>query len=270
MEIGRLRTESPRLDAALAQAAQTQARNEEAARKLEAFKVRIMGLLTATDYRWPDDLPFIRIPKSALTEVRPSRGIDNTDIEDWAVEVLGMTPEEKQRTVQALQEYTLTMAHLAGACAYETNYLPPDLVDRWSKGQWKSIMIPALGADAKSLAVSMVAQISQILGEERGKLLVGNLVAGEDYVAGWLGRCLEFTGEPQLFTICIDRENPGELHEGEYWTHDGISSGGSGVHSITNSVPRRWAFVHEVIVSQFFDPWLRQLDLTNSATGTTP
>src|SRR6266446_3194589 len=55
-DIDRLRAESTRLDAALADAMNNQARYEAAAGKLGDLKARVRGLLTDVDYQWPDDL----------------------------------------------------------------------------------------------------------------------------------------------------------------------------------------------------------------------
>ena len=53
----------------MAQANEAAARAAESAQAFEAWKKRIRGLLTAADYHWPDDSPFVRIPKSALPEL---------------------------------------------------------------------------------------------------------------------------------------------------------------------------------------------------------
>ena len=98
-ELERLRAELARLALAAQEAEAGQRQQQEAVRKLDALKAKVFGLLTATNYRWPDDSPFVRIPKSAIKQIGPHRGIHaRGTLDNWAAELLAMTPEERQQT----------------------------------------------------------------------------------------------------------------------------------------------------------------------------
>ena len=139
------------------------------------MKARLFGLLTAADYHWPEDLDFVRIPKSAVKELNPILAVDVTGkIKDWGAELLGLTPEEKQRAEAALQAHAQAVSQLAANRAYETNSLPASLATHWAGKPYKSIWVPPLGADAQSLMAGLLAQVGDALGEERAQLLLGD------------------------------------------------------------------------------------------------
>src|SRR5208337_348902 len=124
-ETERMRAVSGKLEQSVAQANEAAARAAESARAFEAWKKRIRGLLTAADYRWPDDSPFVRIPKSALAELselsdaQPFRspGV----VLPYAHELMGMTPAERQSVEESLHRHFADMEGKIEAGIYETN-----------------------------------------------------------------------------------------------------------------------------------------------------
>jgi RNA polymerase sigma factor (sigma-70 family) len=269
VEIERLRAELVRLSDSLATAASTQDRDKEAESRLATLKTRIFGLLTGSDYRWPDDLPFIRVPKSALREINPGQAFDTAGkLQDWGVEVLGMTPGENQRIEQIVQDYLQGMIRLITTRAYETNDLPNDLANRWGKNHWKTIAVPALSEEARLLADVMVEQLGQTLGTERANLLMGDAVARNARLYSWLGDCLNFTDEPQIVTVCIDLTNADGIECQIFKSGSRGSSGGGWRFGNKDTV--RLFTLPDAVNRQFFDPWLRQLGITHSLSQSAP
>jgi len=263
-DVARLRSESTRLDGALARATDARGRNNETARKEDPLKARLFGLLTAVDYHWPEDLAFVRIPKSAVKELNPLRCVNREGkLQDWAAELLGLTPDEKQRTEEALRAHSQALSELAATRAYETNYLPAALATHWTGNPYKSIWVPPLGTDTQPLVVNLLAQVGDVLGEERAQLLLGNVVAGKNTFSQWFGGSGDLS-KGALFTVCVNPAHPDGLEYGTY--QDG--SGGGGVHENRHEV--RLAFLPDAISSRFFDPWLAQMGITNSAPQANP
>ena len=263
-EVARLRGQSSRLDGALSQATEGRVRGDEAARKEAALKARLFGLLTAADYHWPNDLDFVRIPKSAVKELNPLRAVNvSGDIQDWGAELLGLTPEEKQRTEAALRAYSQAFSQLAVSRAYETNYLAPSVATRWAGHPYKSVWVPPLGADAQPLIANLRAQVSEVLGEERTQLLLGDAAGGRMGYSTW-GRTFLGLSSGELYTVCVNLDDPTKISYGQFLN----GNGGSGVSRHANEV--RIYSQPDAIASQFFNPWLAQLGLTNTASRANP
>jgi hypothetical protein len=263
-EVSRLRAESTRLDGVLARATDARARAEEVARKDDALKARLFGLLTAADYHWPEDLDFVRIPKSAVKELHPILAVDAAGkIKDWGAELLCLTPEEKQRAEAALQAHAQALSQLAANRAYETNSLPASLATHWAGKPYKSVWVPPLGADAQPLMADLLAQVGDALGEERAQLLLGADAPGKPAYSQW-GKTVGGLYRGTLFTVCVNPDQPDGLDYGQY--QDAVGNRGRSKNRnqlLLNSLP-------EAISSQFFDPWLAQMGITNTATRANP
>ncbi len=247
-EIERLRAESARLEAALAEAVQTQARYAEAARKLEALKARVRGLLTDANYHWPEDLPYVRIPKAMVKSlVRPLGGLDEP-----LLELLGVTAQEEAPTAQALANYARGVEALMAADAYETN-LPAAQTGRLTK----TVIVPPLGRPLKTLAEDTQSQLTALLGADREKLLFGGWEQGAIQLF-WPGNLWKISEQPQTLTVWVEpaATNGGEPRYGasRSSTMGGTSSEGRGS---LGEVPR-------AIAARFFVPWLEQFGITNS------
>ena len=259
-DVARLRAQSTRLDGALAQATSAQARTQHIVSKDDALKARLLGLLTAADYHWPKDLDFVRIPKSAVKELNPILAVDVAGkIKDWGAELLGLTPEEKQRAEAVLQAHAQALSQLAANRAYETNSLAASLAPHWAGKPYKSIWVPPLGADAQPLMADLLAQIGDTLGEERAQLLLGAAAAGKAAYSQW-GKTVGGLYRGTLFTVCVNPDQPDGLEYGQYQDAVGGRGRSKNRHQLLlYSLP-------EAISSQFFDPWLAQMGITNTAT----
>jgi len=263
-EVARLRTESMRLDGALARATAAQARTQETASREDPLKARLFGLLTAADYRWPEDLDFVRIPKAAVKELNPLRAVDVAGkIQDWGAELLGLSPEEKQRTEAALRAHAQAVSQLAASQAYETNSLPAVLATLWAGNPYKSIWVPPLGADTQPLMANLLAQVGDALGDERAQLLLGDAAAGKAGYSLWR-QAVGDLSQGELFTVCVNPDHPDGLEFGAY--RDG--NGGGGVQENKHEV--KLYSLPEAISSRFFDPWLAQMGITNTAARANP
>src|SRR6185312_2628724 len=125
-ELEQLRGESAKLDGTLAEAEANRVRYEKAAEKLEALKTRMRGLLTDANYRWPGDLPYVRVSKKTVKDLKlldawPGTFSPSGKLTEKAQELLGITAEEKAPTEQALASYWNSVENLMAENAYETN-----------------------------------------------------------------------------------------------------------------------------------------------------
>jgi RNA polymerase sigma factor (sigma-70 family) len=263
-EVSRLRAESTRLDTRLARAAEVGATAATIASKEDPLKARLFGLLSATDYRWPEDLPFVRIPKSAIKELNPLRGVDNAGhMQGWAAELLGLTPEEKQRVEETLRAHSEALSQMAAAHAYETNDLPESLAEHWAGKPHKSVYVPPLGTEVDTVLANLLGQAQQALGDERAQLLVGDLSTGNGRFTQW-GRALGGLTQGELITVCFDPDYPGGLQYGQYLNGSGAQRVGRDPHALPlYAVP-------EPVATQFFAPWLAQFGITNIASRPLP
>jgi RNA polymerase sigma factor (sigma-70 family) len=249
-ELGRLKSESARLDGALAAAEKERGRYEAAAEKLETLKRRVKGLLTDANYHWPDDLPYVRVPKATLRSLddqkRPKWGLG-----ELALELYGITAQEKAPAQQALADYFRGVDDLMATTAYETN-LPDAQTGRFTK----TVMVPPLGQPLKALAQETGQRLTDILGAEREKLLFGGWDEGAIQLF-WPGNLWKISEAPQTLTAWVE---PASTTGGAPRYGFGRSSpwGGTSARG-PNSVD-----IPGPIVEQFFNPWLEQFGITNS------
>jgi hypothetical protein len=165
-EAERLRAESNRLEGARVRASLTQANEQEAARKLESLKARSRALLSADNYRWPDDLPFVRIPKSALSSITRAVGpITPAKLESKVNQLLDLSPPEREAVGQVFSNYFAGMDHLLEASLYETNQalsfkLPPG-------AESKVFVLQPIGPKIRTALDQLCADLSAALGGER-------------------------------------------------------------------------------------------------------
>jgi len=170
-ELERLRSASGTLEHSVAQANEAAARATESAQAFEAWKQRTRGRLMAADYRWPDDSPFVRIPKSVVTNL-----IENTDsdlyslpggVRPFARELLGMTPSERQ----SLDE-TLHRSFWEQEEAYAAGILETNLPVKGRVVASRAFILPAPGKETGPRTETRprtdgLAEMRGVLGEER-------------------------------------------------------------------------------------------------------
>src|SRR5256886_15963339 len=88
-----------------------QARYEAAAGKLGDLKARVRGLLTDADYQWPEDLPYVRVPKALIKSLDvlnrwPGTFSPSGTLTDPAQELFAITAEEKPATEQVVAHHS--------------------------------------------------------------------------------------------------------------------------------------------------------------------
>jgi RNA polymerase sigma factor (sigma-70 family) len=246
-ELDRLQKESARLDSALP-TAEMQSRYEEAARKLAEWRSQANALLTNGAGYWPQGFPYVRIPKTVIKDLglqamfNPGSGA----ISPEAFELLSMTPQEKLVAERALSDYFHGIANLSSSLAYETN-LPSTQPGRLAK----TVVIPPLGQELKSLANDTGAQISQVLGTQREQLLFG----------GWDQGAIQFFWPGNLWNIAEDAQTLTVWVDPSVATTNGPLFGTSRTSKLGGtSSEGRWSLgvLPADITSRFFAPWLRQ------------
>ena len=105
-ELERLRSQSARIDEALARASLVRSSQGIPSANLDEFKRRLFGLLNDPNYRWQDNMPFVRVRKSDLKELGPAMAFSESGgIQDWGAEVLGLTLQERTALEGALRAH---------------------------------------------------------------------------------------------------------------------------------------------------------------------
>ena len=161
-----LQAASLQADETLAQAQQLNTENAEALQRLASLKDRLHGMLSTDDYRWPDDLAFVRVPRSAVDNVQPSFDMDAFDasgrLSSWAVQLLGVNADERAFMESNLAQYLRRVNELAATNVYETNslYVQPGWVA-------KTFVIPDLGVGQERLWTEFIDPIVRKLGTPR-------------------------------------------------------------------------------------------------------
>ena len=178
-EVDRLRRLSQTLEQSVAQANAAATRAAESARAFDAWKRKTRALLTADDYRWDDDSPVARIPKSALpelskrseAEVFAAPGI----VRPFARELMGLTRAEREALEATLHRHFVEVEEKLAAGIFETNTTRPG---RISKGALAArvFTVPSLvGDEAKQMGKAMLAEVRDVLGEERWPIVQARL-----------------------------------------------------------------------------------------------
>jgi RNA polymerase sigma factor (sigma-70 family) len=193
-EIERLRAISGRLEQSVAQTNEAAVRAAASAQAFAAWKKKIRGLLTAADYHWSDDSPFVRIPKSVLLEL--SKKTSRAEpfgkpgvVEPYARELMGLTPSERQSVEAALHRHFAEVDERLAAGIYETNTTRPGRIPDAAVAA-TVFVFPELGDEAKQPADQRLPEVRRILGEERWPLVQvrledgpGHSFAGADLVS---------------------------------------------------------------------------------------
>jgi hypothetical protein len=255
-DMERMQAESRWMSNAIAASKQAQSRSDEAARQLEELKERLRGLLAASSSRWPDDLPYVRVPRSAVDNVTAgNNAIDPSGkLDDVVAQLLGLTPQERTFTEAHLAEYYQKVSDLASRRAYETN---SDLVqDGWVA---KTIVVPPLGAEREQLWSTIMDPVMSMLGHPRRNQLSSfwmmSIGSGGFYPWTYDDRELK-TPSAAKYTLSIKPDGTDApayslLHVGNRVQ--------TGKFPIQGTLP---GFLRER-----FEPWIRGLGINNIETG---
>jgi len=215
-QIDRLRKTAEELRASLATAGRAEAQNAETARKLEEWKTRIRSALMANDYRWPEDGPFVRIPKTVVPKLALRMPVATPGVlKPEAREVLGLSPEERENLEGRLQNYFGQMDRLVEAGIVETNE-PSRVRPPAGAVASKIYYVPALGDEAKAHANQLAEELQALLGDERWPILKSEWDSRGTHT---LGRILDLEAdqESQEVSIWINTNSSGALTVGYQW-----------------------------------------------------
>jgi RNA polymerase sigma factor (sigma-70 family) len=257
-EIDRLNAETGRLDGALADAARTKIRYEDASAKLDKLRALAHELLSSTTNEWPSDLAYVRVPKSVVKSLdllnhTPTAFHQSGALTDAALELFGITADEKEPAEKALAGYWQGVYELMAAAAYETNSAG-EKSDQYTK----TVVVPPLGASLKTLAEETGTKLTNLLGGDREKLLFGGWDEGGIQIF-WPGNLWKISEEPQTFTLRVEPSGAGDDKPGyrSTWASSQGSTSGAGRHN--------FRIFPSAIARQFFDPWLIQFGINASS-----
>jgi RNA polymerase sigma factor (sigma-70 family) len=226
-ELLRWNETAARLDDSLFNTRQAADRRAETAQQFAAWKQQVRARLLAADYPWPEDLPFVRIPKTILPQLQVRRPVTPPGtIKQEARELLGLTPNEREQAEAALHHHFAAMDSLMEMNRFETNRtklvsLPKDSL----AGQvWG---LPALGDEVKPRAEELQSALKTVLGDERWPLVAEQLESsGTDTLRRILN--LDAGEKGQELAVWIQERN-GNLVAGYSWGEPNSSSAHSGL-----------------------------------------
>jgi len=226
-EVDQLHGKASGLDSSLSGAMTTAAQRQELARKFEAWKIRIRAQLMAADYQWPDDSPFVRIPKKILPRLNVYAAIRQPgEIRQEARELLGLTPAERETAESALQKYFTDLDSLMSSKLYETNraglsYVPKDALAS------RAYDLPALGPGGKQYSDALLSAFKSDVGDERWQLFSQELESsGTDSLRRILS--LDATDRGQELAVWVQEKN-GALMAGYAWGDQSSSFSSDGL-----------------------------------------
>ncbi|MGC3959403.1 MAG: sigma-70 family RNA polymerase sigma factor [Verrucomicrobiota bacterium] len=258
-EVQRLNESATQLEESLARDREAAARSAETALKFVAWKESVRARLFATDYTWPDDLPFVRIPKAILPELEVYRPVLLPgEIRPEARELLGLTPNEREAMETAVQKHFAAVEELIESRSVETNraryaYIPKEalVTQVWS--------VPPLGNDVTAPANALKEAWRSTLGEERWPLVEAQLQNSGTHT---LQRTFNLDGESsgQEFAVWLINHG-GEMMVNYSWGREGCttSSGGRPLSSFFPDATSDWA-------GQSNEQWLDVQGLPNAFT----
>lgn len=166
-----LRESAAQLERGLADSEAQASRQAAARAKFDTWKKSLRRRLLADKTEWLDDSPFVRIPKAVLQDLNIGVPISPPGIVSQPTrELLGLTPDERERLESALQKHFAVMDDLAAAQVYETNQLQHLHVPEDALAS-KRMVLPALGDAAKSASDELKAVLTGTLGSERWQLV---------------------------------------------------------------------------------------------------
>ena len=226
-EIERLRKTVERLEASSTAAKELAEQRAEAARKYEAWKTHLRGLLLTDNYRWPEDSPFVRIPKSALRQINADRPVAAPGVlKQHERELLGLSPQERAQIENTLHRYFEGVDAMIDANIYETNH-PTNFGIPASALASKIWSVPALGDEVKTRADELQTALQAALGEDRWPLVQAQLQShGLHSLRMTLN--LDAGQEGQQIGVWVSEEN-GKLVVGRGWSGQYTSGASSGM-----------------------------------------
>ena len=172
-ELEALRKTSARLEQNQNQIVQVQARVEDAQRKLAGLKQRSRAMLVADDYRWPEDLPFVRVPKSALASIEIDGGSNTPDTVATKInQFLDLTAQEREVIGQIFTNYFEGIDRMMAASLYETNRSLT--MTSPSGAESKVFVLLPMGEKIRTALKQLASDLERVLGSERWAMVKPN------------------------------------------------------------------------------------------------
>jgi hypothetical protein len=230
-EVEHLRTSLEQLAGLLAQKDEDTTTNAWVIHQFEQWKAKVRAKLTAADYRWPNDSPFVRIPKSVVPKLAAHRPISSPGIiSEELRDLLGLTQEERTQVETALRNHFTDMDKLIESRLYETDKtwrvrIPESAV---ASKVWE---VPPLGDEAGARREELLATLKAALGDERWSFFEKDLrMRGTDTLYRILNLGADETAQEAAAWV---REEQGKYVVGFAWgeRNSMFSSGGQALET---------------------------------------
>ena len=228
-------------------------RNQAALRNYSVLKTRLAGLGTEGPYTWADDLPFVRVPKSALKSVGsdiPAFGPSGI-LAPWMREVLNRPDREVAELEIQLGDHLGAMDRLAANRASVTNWVD-------STGVYhNNVTLPPLGSEGQLLEDALSTNLVNRLGPEDAKLVLSPFSSPNQWLS--LEKVSHYLiKERGEFELMVKPNDSGRPMVTMTWQGH-LSSGGP---VDADRLPP--------FLAEHFIPWLAQNGLTNGVFQTLP
>jgi hypothetical protein len=219
----------------------------------------MLALQTSGEHQWPDDLPFVRVPKWAVKNIRSDTTAFNGAgrIAPWVEEVLNLSPEQKAQAESHVSRFLQDADRLAALRAYETNLS----ANHWTPGegfQSKVIAVPALGEDGQAMENVLATNLTSLLGDDGTKLALSPFSTANQSIS-WQYVVDKLIKSPQQFTMFVKPSQDGASPLVNLTWEQHVSYGGTVVEG---TIPQ--------FLMEYFEPWLRQIGATNGIFTATP
>jgi hypothetical protein len=175
------------------------------------WKKRVHNKLFSPNYQWPEDCPFIRIPKSLASTIQLFPGVSPEGVlRPEMRELLGLTPEERVQVESSIQQHLARLTEAMEANIYPTNDTPIAFSGKiLASASW---MIPTLSAAVQASSEQVQQDLATVLGLERWQIVKRDI---HRYSSAGLGPVFkqDLAGQPRQGIAWIYVEN-GELDVG--------------------------------------------------------
>ncbi len=165
-ELEKLQVKFARMEQRQLETIQNQTQATEINQKYASLKTRSRALLTSDNYRWPDDLPFVRVPKSALSSIGIGGGPNTPDkLAAKINQFLDLSVPEREVTDQIFTNYFNEIDQLIATSLYETNQSSEILLPPGTES--KIFVLLPMGGKIRSAMSQLCADLESALGSER-------------------------------------------------------------------------------------------------------
>ena len=170
LELTRLRGEETRLVAAQEAADQNRERTKVGAQKLETLRAEAQAVVSGEPYRWQDDVPFARIPKSAISSLHAWSGdLTPEKLQVKVQAALGLNPQDAEAAMQVFSNYFSTIDRAKQGMLYETNQSARLKLPAGAESM--VFGMKAQGPEIRAAMDDLCSNLEALLGPERWAML---------------------------------------------------------------------------------------------------